>query len=496
MHLSVTSWALLAAAAPPALGQTPPSLNSSTTCNQQCQALARAAADYEASQHADSDSSFYAVPANFSRKLAPGSVLTVEVATDLTNYTVPSGLTMSRILYTTTDLNGTVQPASAYILWPAQSPTSDKDGFPLVAWAHGTSGANPACSPSNYKALQYHFMVPYALALQGIPVVAPDYTGLGVGSLPDGTPVPHEYAVAPAQANGLADAVRAARAAFPAYLSPRGRFVAAGHSQGGGIVWAFAERQVTNPVPGYQGTVAFAPLVDFVGQAAATLADLSKGVEHPWTNSTLSGQANTVIGVTAVYPSYNFSGVTDVVYDRLQNVIKPLRGCNPTAALALADVPVDQITRKGWTENPVVKEFQRRAKVGGKKVAGPMLVVGGEQDIAVPVAYLEPAFDATCEAQGGKGGSASLEYVLAEGQSHVPLIQASQVIWMAWVKEKLLGPGKGSSGGNYYGVRQARKAGCTKTTIPTFRGEFNQHSVITNWLVENVGPLEAWKYAL
>ncbi len=129
----------------------------------------------------------------------------------------------------------------------------------MVAWAHGTSGVFKACAPSNYRNIQYHFMAPFLLALQGIVVVAPDYAGLGIAALPTGEEVNHPWLAGPAQANDLAHAVTASRAAFPGLLKPRGPFVAMGHSQGGGAAWAFAERQASRPLSGYKGTVAIAP---------------------------------------------------------------------------------------------------------------------------------------------------------------------------------------------------------------------------------------------
>jgi len=124
----------------------------SPLCNEQCRNHVADGAAYEHAQHADTSPAFYKAPANFSTKLPPGSVLAIEVATALDNYAVPNGLTLSRILYTTNDLNGTILPASAYILWPyapLEQPDSQEQGLPLVAWAHGTSGLFRACAPSN-----------------------------------------------------------------------------------------------------------------------------------------------------------------------------------------------------------------------------------------------------------------------------------------------------------------------------------------------------------
>jgi hypothetical protein len=213
--------------------------------------LAALGLEFETSQHASPDLAWYETPANFSSSLEAGVCLKIEYATDLTNYTVPGGLSMSRIIYTTLDAHGRVLPASAYILWPYHAlRNGDDDGYDVALWAHGTSGIFGPCAPSNYRSLQYHFMVPYLLSNQGIAVVAPDYAGLGVSSFTNGTKIYHPWATSPAQANDMAYALAAARAAFPQYLKPDGPFVAMGHSQGGRVTWGFAERQVVNPVAG------------------------------------------------------------------------------------------------------------------------------------------------------------------------------------------------------------------------------------------------------
>lgn len=205
-----------------------------TTCKEECQNRTVEVATWITEQQSDPEFIFYEVPSKFSSKLAPGTILTVEVDTNLTNYVVPSGLTMSRIIYTTEDLNGTIFPASAYVLWPYNPLNSQSSNIPMVAWAHGTTGTFKPCTPSSYRALQYHFQVPFAIALQGIAVVAPDYAGLGVSELPSGETIPHPWITAPAHAKDLAHAITAARSAFPDMLKHDGAFVAMGHSQGGG----------------------------------------------------------------------------------------------------------------------------------------------------------------------------------------------------------------------------------------------------------------------
>jgi len=120
--------------------QVDPTFALSHSCDINCQALTDAGLAYEASQHAHLDDPFYAVPSNFTSQSKAGSILSVEAVTNLTNYTVPSGLTMSRFQYTTTNLNGTAVPASAYVLWPYTQYVPKKleydskdSGIPLVA---------------------------------------------------------------------------------------------------------------------------------------------------------------------------------------------------------------------------------------------------------------------------------------------------------------------------------------------------------------------------
>ncbi len=104
----------------------PVSSSTNTTCNSQCQTLVTTASSFEDAQHASTDYSFYTAPSNFSSTLPPGTVLAVEDATNLTDYTVPSSLTMSRIIYTTVDLNGTVL---AKLMWVTQPSPSNSEWY-------------------------------------------------------------------------------------------------------------------------------------------------------------------------------------------------------------------------------------------------------------------------------------------------------------------------------------------------------------------------------
>ncbi|KAK9245496.1 Alpha/Beta hydrolase protein [Lipomyces tetrasporus] len=433
-------------------------ITSSTTCGEKCQTRVLAAASFEAGQHAATDFSFYAIPSNFSKDLPPGTVLQVEDATDLSNYTVPSGLTMSRIIYTTVDLNGNILPASAYILWPYAPLTYSKcqkqGEYPLVAWAQGTSGVLKGCAPSNYRSLQYHLMAPYLLALQGMAVVAPDYAGLGFNALPTGEHIGHPWLNGPAQANDLANAVIAAQAAFPRELPSKGPFVAVGHSQGGGAAWSLAELLVSKPIAGYKGTVAIAPTtrtIDLLEQALVNSL-------QPWAGTLITGQPKIIEAVTALYPSYNYSGLTPTSADRWFNVIQPLQACLPTDYFAFQGVPLDQLAQAGWSKHDAVQNYGKRSETGRKEFKGPLLVIAGKEDTIVPHFTIESAVDDTCSMTNNARSWEPLEMVTYANMDHFPVIQASELKWLNWVKDRLTG-------------KPLSQHGCVKNVMEGYRTE-------------------------
>ena len=110
---------------------------------------------------------FYDLPDDYdtTNPPPPGTVLKVEEYTNITSYTIPMSLSMSRFLYTTETLNGTSSPASAYVLWPylprelpglspcSKGPRAGDTLFPVIGLAHGTSGQTQACAPSGLRDL-------------------------------------------------------------------------------------------------------------------------------------------------------------------------------------------------------------------------------------------------------------------------------------------------------------------------------------------------------
>lgn len=451
--------------------------------------LAAFGLQWETSQHASPDYSWYETPANFSDSLQPGVLLKMEYATNLTNYTVPGGLSMSRIIYTTLDAHDRVLPASAYILWPYHAlPANCKKGYDVALWAHGTAGVFQPCAPSNYRSLQYHFMVPYLLGNQGMVVVAPDYAGLGVGAFANGTKIHHPGATSPANANDMAFALIAARAAFPQYLKPAGPFVAMGHSQGGRANWGFIERQAVSPVPGYRGAVLIAP-------AKSPLEIIENAMEDPtaaWAIPGLLLQPLTIDAVTTVYPEYNWAGFTQQALDVYHNAYEKYQVCLPTSNLLFGPIFAN-LTKPGWMEAPEVKAWGELTRVGNKEFAGPVLLISGNAngsdgiipyDLPISSAVLTTVHE-LCDLNEKHGWGQSLQVVGFKNVTHFAVIQASEKMWLKWVKER------------FDADAPAPPSGCKIESREAFRaGVDSVQALAPNFLVEWVNATLQWQYTL
>src|SRR6267378_6659583 len=77
---------------------------------------------------------FYSTPPNLAAS-KPGDLLRKEA---FTGYSLPKGGTAVRILYHSLDATGQDVATSGVVLVPAGTPPPK--GWPVIAWAHGTSG--------------------------------------------------------------------------------------------------------------------------------------------------------------------------------------------------------------------------------------------------------------------------------------------------------------------------------------------------------------------
>jgi ribonuclease BN (tRNA processing enzyme) len=150
----------------------------------------------------------------------PGTLLRQEPVPDhlrLTN--AAKGV---RVLYTSTNgIDGrTIVAVSGAIYFPKGAAPSG--GWPVIAWAHGTTGVGDVCAPSWMPRGQRDTDYLNAWLAQGYAVVASDYQGLG-------TPGGHPWMTVRPEGWSVLDSVRSALTAFPELANS---IVIVGQSQG------------------------------------------------------------------------------------------------------------------------------------------------------------------------------------------------------------------------------------------------------------------------
>ncbi|HAV5508641.1 alpha/beta fold hydrolase [Acinetobacter baumannii] len=178
-------------------------------------------------------------------------------------------------------------------------------GWPIVVWAHGTTGVADACAPSKAALADSTKDLISKLLAADYVVVAPDYEGLG-------TPGIHPFLNVKSEAFSITDAVVAARN----YLSQRNlltskKWVTVGHSQGGHAALGAAQ-YASRAQLDYKGTVAVAPasnlgsiLVDGEAQVANAPIDIKIGTYAQLDTYT----ALVTAGIRNTQPSFDYGQV-------------------------------------------------------------------------------------------------------------------------------------------------------------------------------------------
>jgi dienelactone hydrolase len=165
------------------------------------------------------------------------------------------------VLYRSTAVDGQPIAVSGTVSIPrGKAPAG---GWPVISWAHGTTGIADRCAPSRSPNDPFtSYVVPQlnTWLRKGYAIARTDYPGLG-------TPGIHPYLIGHSEGRGVIDIVRAARKLNP---SVGKSWIAAGHSQGGhAVLFAAADGPKWAPELRLRGVAAFAPASHLGTQARA-----------------------------------------------------------------------------------------------------------------------------------------------------------------------------------------------------------------------------------
>ncbi|KAF5643088.1 secretory lipase [Fusarium sp. NRRL 52700] len=414
--------------------------NEPNRCDATCQIAYRQVLAMEEERWVNQDITtdpFYSTPSNAS-KYSAGEILKwekVPAEQAYRRWTVPAGISLTRFYYMSEDIEGKPIPATGIVLIPYTNPQGKKP-FRTIVWTHGTAGGTRQCSPSNHRALLYGWTAPFALALAGYVVIAPDYAGQG--SEAQG----FQYEAGILHAADASFSVQAVRKALGSKITKE--WVVVGHSEGGMSSWRTNEREAKpEAVGGLLGAVALSPGLVPSKIIGETIRRAAGGGPAGDFLSSLMLQT-----VSRIYPSIKVEDyASDILLARM-----PLadQGCFYTSATLYSNLTISQLYKNtSWIEHP---DFIKWEKIyngaGPHKLAAPLLVIQGAEDPIVYPDTSEQAFNETCKEFAS---STTAEFRLYPGLGHGPVLPASQQYYLSWIEDRF--------------NKVSLKKGCKKLTL-------------------------------
>jgi pimeloyl-ACP methyl ester carboxylesterase len=349
---------------------------------------------------------FYETPSLSTSK--PGDLLRQE---SFTGYAAPPGAQAVRVLYHSQSAEGTDVATSGVVLIPAGK--APPGGWPVIAWAHGTSGVARMCAPSLEKDMEYGEEGLMPMVRAGFAVVATDYHGLG-------TVGPHEYVNKIAQGRDVIYSIPAARAAVP---SLGRKWVVIGHSQGGLAAWSVAEMQAALHDPDYLGAVSVA--------GAGDLKAILTAMGDPGSDAAYY-LVYMAYAIHVQSPSFKPEDMlAGVALKRYSDVTT--KGCWNYAYASFLKAPPGKVVKPDWDKAAAAEKFFKSNELGTAPIGGPMLVIAGEADQTVPFASLRATVQKAC-----KNGIA-LTFRSYAGLDHDPTMDRSTPDQLAWVRDRFAG---------------------------------------------------------
>ncbi len=385
-------------------------------------------------------------------KMTPNGKLGQVIKKEEIKTSVP-GARAWRIAYVSSDIANRKTIATGLVVAPTGK--APKNGRPVVAWAHGTTGTAESCGPSQVinpaVPLNEYFLVggkswtDYGLPAveefvkAGYVVVGTDYQGLGGGGR-------HQYVVSVTQAHDAIDSIRAA-----GDLKETGagkKALVYGWSQGGATVLAAASSgaYVSRKGTAFDGV----DIVGFVALAPADIAVLAP--KEALTPASAEEMLQTLFksfsadvfnfthmvmnlwGTQAAYP--DTLKLTDLFTDEGAKVIDEIVS---NKCMHSASDTVNFVYGSGFSSLMKAKPDNAMAwatamlagSVPDEKPIAPVIIFWGTHDTVVPPVMGELYREQMC----GKGANVTRVQLPGE-QTHFSTPGASQPFFVPWVADR------------------------------------------------------------
>ena len=271
-----------------------------------------------------------------------------------------------------------------------------KGGWPVISFAHGTTGLTTDCGPSAYPDLKGYASSVTSFVDQGFAVAFTDYQGLGHAGI-------HPYLEPRTAAFNVIDAVRALRAQFPDVSTT---WMALGGSQGGQASWAAAE-YAHDYGAGLDlvGSIAMVPPADLSGLADAA----SKGT---LTEDQIGLMPSIVAGLEAIDPALVESDyLRGAAVENKQAYIS----CMPDSEKATlhGELDAEEVRPATPTAANILYALLLANALPQRPLSAPLLVINGGDDNLIPAQWVSAAVSRACSLGG------TVQHIELAGRGHL-----------------------------------------------------------------------------
>jgi pimeloyl-ACP methyl ester carboxylesterase len=326
---------------------------------------------------------------------------------------LPTGTRAWRVLYHSTSGSGGDLAESGVVVVPGGTPPPG--GFPIVSWAHGTTGVASGCAPSVTGTSPVPDLAAHIRSSQI--VVATDYRGLGA-------PGRHPYLVGISEAQDVLDAARAARSLLGGAAS--NAVAVLGFSQGGQAAL-------------FAGEVApsYAPELFLAGVAAVapvtSVLDLAPTGDQPPPSGQSAFTAMVLYAWARHYGTFRLGSVLTPA--GIADLSAVSSSCVNTIASLYDAVAPGRFFLPGWQARPAVQAANRANRPGNAPTSAPILIVQGTADAVVPFAQTTRFVTRQlCSDQYD-----TVDYVAERGMGHSQALDQSTALIDRWLQARFSG---------------------------------------------------------
>lgn len=286
------------------------------------------------------------------------------------------------------------------------------DGWPVIAFAHGTTGLTTDCGPSVRPDLLGYASAMGFLASAGYAVAFTDFEGLGHADR-------HPYLEPRTAGFNVIDSVRALRQLFPDVSV---NWMAFGGSQGGQASWAANEYAIDyGKGLTIVGSVALAPAADMTGLATAARGGRLTPDQIALMPLVIAGLEVTTPGLVE----------SDYLRGAAAEDKQSLMSCTADKTGIFPRLDADQVRPIDQRATDRLQELLRSYALPQRTLTAPMLVVNGSADPLVLPEWVASAVSRAC-ALGG-----TVQHRVVDGGGHTDVELGTDDY--QWVKDRFSG---------------------------------------------------------